>query len=320
MTTCPNCGQGIALRSMEDGAEVQCVSCGARFRLNLTMKLEPVPAPQSRPMASATKTNQGFAARRADQDTALVAVEGDMANELITGVVMRAGLKLLAAANGQQALAIIEQQRPAIVIADAGLPTPNGIEICDSIRKSPYGATIGVILVASLYGQTRYERSAVGECGADDYIERHRIPLDLASMLKRVLETRTQSRSAAPSHAPVAEKPARRLGSSAEGTEKSAAVAAQAEVPDDLLKETQSHEAARRLAASILADLAQFNSRIVDEGIRNGTFYDVLKDDLEEGLRLYRQQVSPEIIARRDYFQEAVDELIMRRKASLGLG
>lgn len=320
MTTCPNCGQVIALRSMEDGAEVQCVSCGARFRLNLTVKLEPVPAPQSRPMASATKTNQGFAARRADQDTALVAVEGDMANELITGIAVRAGLKLLAATNGQEALAIIEQQRPAIVIADVGLSAPNGIELCDTIRKSPYGATIGVILVASLYGQTRYERSAVGECGADYYIERHRIGADLATMVKVVLEKRVRSPAAAAMEPVPAEKPVRPVETftgvmaGRRSSQKATGVA------DEIMKEPQRHEVAKRLAARILADLAQFNAKVIEEGIRNGTFYDLLKDDLEEGLRLYRQQVPPEIIAQRDYFQEAVDELIMKRKASLGLG
>jgi DNA-binding response OmpR family regulator len=286
--------------------------------VSLTVKLEPAQRPAG--MASLTKSNPGFAARRPDQEMALVAVEGDMANELISGVVLRAGLKLLAAANGKQALAIIEQQRPAIVIADVGLPAPNGIEICDSIRKSPYGNRIGVILLASLYGQTKYEKNAVAECGADEYLERHRIAADLANLVKVVLERRVQSRRLTPPP-PAPAEPVQRAAPfpSGSSTEKRAAVK-RTDADDALLKETQRHEAARRLAASIVADLAQFNAKMVEEGIRNGTFYDVLKDDLEEGLRLYRQQVSPEIIAQRDYFQEAVDELIMRKKATLGLG
>ena len=316
--TCPSCGQGIALRSLEEGAEVQCGSCGSRYRLNLTVKLEPVP--QSRPVAGATKSNAGFAARRADQDTALVAVEGDMANELITGIAVRAGLKLLAATNGQEALAIIEQQRPAIVIADVGLSAPNGIELCDTIRKSPYGAGMGVILVASLYGQDRFDRTAVAECDADYYIERHRIGADLATMVKVVLEKRGRSPAAVAMESAPAEKPVRPVETftgvmaGRRSSQKATGVA------DEIMKETQRHELAKRLAARILADLAQFNAKAVEEGIRNGTFYDLLKDDLEEGLRLYRQQVPPEIIAQRDYFQEAVDELIMKRKAILGLG
>jgi DNA-binding response OmpR family regulator len=327
MPICPTCGQELAGGPWEDGAEVQCASCGGRFRVSLTVKLEPAQRPAG--MASLTKSNPGFAARRPDQEMALVAVEGDMANELISGVILRAGLKLLAAANGKQALAIIEQQRPAIVIADVGLPAPNGIEICDSIRKSPYGNRIGVILLASLYGQAKYEKNAVAECGADEYLERHRIATELANLVKVVLERRVRTKTA--STADTAMEPSeatRRRPAVSPGpvSEKRAAAVRTPEKPDkideadELLKETQSHEAARRLAASIVNDLAQFNAKAVEDGIRHGTFYEVLKDDLEEGLRLYRQQVSPDIIARRDYFQEAVDELITKRKATLGLG
>lgn len=162
----------------------------------------------------------------------------------------------------------------------------------------------------------------VEECGADEYLERHRIATELANLVKVVLERRrakpglpAQSSTDAEDAAPrPAANPSVAMGDKRPGARKPL------EEADELLKETQSHEAARRLAASIVNNLAQFNAKAVEEGIRHGPFYEVLKDDLEEGLRLYRQQVSPDIIARRDYFQEAVDELITKRKATLGLG
>lgn len=74
------------------------------------------------------------------------------------------------------------------------------------------------------------------------------------------------------------------------------------------------HEAAKRLSRIILSDIALYNQKAVDEGIRNDTFHQILKDDLEEGRRLFEKRVSKEIRDARDYYGEAIGEFIRKRK------
>jgi hypothetical protein len=78
-------------------------------------------------------------------------------------------------------------------------------------------------------------------------------------------------------------------------------------------------EDARRLAKRILADLALLNPKAVDEGVRTGNFRQALKEDLDEGIRLFRQQVQESVRVEHDFFGEAIDEFVNERQRSLGM-
>lgn len=75
-------------------------------------------------------------------------------------------------------------------------------------------------------------------------------------------------------------------------------------------------EKARRFARIIVSDIALYNQETVIEGIRNGTFYELLKGDVDEGRDLYEKRVPHVIKSKRDYYQEAFDNFInaARRK------
>ncbi len=69
-------------------------------------------------------------------------------------------------------------------------------------------------------------------------------------------------------------------------------------------------EKARRFARIIVSDIALYNQEAVIEGIRNGTFYELLKNDVQEGRDLYEKRVPSRIRAMKDYYQEAFDNFI----------
>ena len=69
-------------------------------------------------------------------------------------------------------------------------------------------------------------------------------------------------------------------------------------------------EKARRFARIIVSDIALYNQEAVVEGLKNGTFYELLKTDVDEGREIYEKRV-PEVIRRqKDYYQEAFDNFI----------
>ncbi|HEY6010748.1 MAG TPA: response regulator [Nitrospirota bacterium] len=69
-------------------------------------------------------------------------------------------------------------------------------------------------------------------------------------------------------------------------------------------------EKAKRFARIIVSDIALYNQNAVVEGIRNGTFFDLLKNDVDEGRELYEKRVPEGIKSKKDYFQEAFDNFI----------
>ena len=75
-------------------------------------------------------------------------------------------------------------------------------------------------------------------------------------------------------------------------------------------------EKARRFARIIVSDIALYNQEAVIEGIRNGTFFELLKNDVEEGRELFEKRIPATIRAKKDYYQEAFDNFVgaARRK------
>ena len=69
-------------------------------------------------------------------------------------------------------------------------------------------------------------------------------------------------------------------------------------------------EKARRFARIIVSDIALYNQESVAEGLKNGTFYVLLKADVEEGRELYENRVPQSIRSKNDYYQEAFDNFI----------
>jgi len=73
-------------------------------------------------------------------------------------------------------------------------------------------------------------------------------------------------------------------------------------------------EKAKRFARIIVSDIVLYNQAAVAEGIRQGTFYDLLKDDITEGRAVYEQRVPNAIRKHRDYLQEAFDDFLSSKK------
>lgn len=74
---------------------------------------------------------------------------------------------------------------------------------------------------------------------------------------------------------------------------------------------------ARRLARIIVSDIVLYNQGKVEQGLRNGTFYQLLADDIREGDNLYRQRVSQEVRDRTSFLKDAFEDLIAKKRAEL---
>ncbi|MDP2990413.1 MAG: response regulator [Kiritimatiellota bacterium] len=101
--------------------------------------------------------------------------------ELLRYHLAREGYSVTTTANGEQALKIISQKVPALVLLDLMLPGLNGLEICRSLKKDPRTAAIPVIMVTA---KNEENDVVIGlELGADDYIMK---PFSMKVLVARV--------------------------------------------------------------------------------------------------------------------------------------
>ncbi|WP_338865933.1 hypothetical protein [Myxococcus stipitatus] len=72
---------------------------------------------------------------------------------------------------------------------------------------------------------------------------------------------------------------------------------------------------AMRLARAIASDISLYNEQKIIKGIEQDNLFEVLKEELEEGRELYKSRVSHEVYTTANFFERAVNDIVLRSKA-----
>ena len=102
--------------------------------------------------------------------------------ELISMVLDNDDTSLLAAYDGEQALEIVREEAPDLVLSDVMMPRLDGIGLCRAIREDP---AIGRTLVLLMTAARWVDRE---ECGADGLIPKPFDILTLSEMIRHHLD------------------------------------------------------------------------------------------------------------------------------------
>ncbi|MCA9934247.1 MAG: response regulator [Ardenticatenaceae bacterium] len=95
------------------------------------------------------------------------------------------GWETIIASDGVEALAILEQQLPDIILLDVMMPRMNGILFCRELRNNEKTADIPVIILS---GKTTAEAIAEGmDAGANLYLTKPTSPQKILGYLKELL-------------------------------------------------------------------------------------------------------------------------------------
>jgi predicted signal transduction protein with EAL and GGDEF domain/FixJ family two-component response regulator len=139
----------------------------------------------------------------ADKTPIVLVVDDDPGTRLLAGEALAAaGLDVIEAADGDQALQQLAVGRPDLVLLDVHMPTLDGYQVCEMIRRLPRLATTPVLVMTASDDVESVERAFA--VGATDFITK---PLNLALLAHRV---RYLMRAAGAFFA--ADETARRLG------------------------------------------------------------------------------------------------------------
>jgi CheY-like chemotaxis protein len=98
---------------------------------------------------------------------------------MLNDVLSREGYEVILASNGEEAIALAEQEDPQAILLDIVLPVIDGIEVCKRLKAEELTLTIPVIIMTEL----AYSKVDVIEAGADDFLAK---PFDLVEVLFRL--------------------------------------------------------------------------------------------------------------------------------------
>jgi two-component system response regulator ResD len=110
----------------------------------------------------------------------LVADDEPSILEVVTLYLKNEGFTVLAASDGEQALALEISERPDLLILDIMLPKVSGWDICRSIERS-----VPVIFLTAKIAEA--DKMTGFSLGADDYITKPFSPRELVARVKAVL-------------------------------------------------------------------------------------------------------------------------------------
>lgn len=121
------------------------------------------------------------ASREADADLAdmtILLVDDNPQNvELLQAYLEELPCRLVSAADGDEALRSVEENRPDLVLLDIMMPRMSGFQVCSTLKKNPATSDIPVVMVTALNEVSDVERAV--DCGADDFLTKpvHRVEL-----------------------------------------------------------------------------------------------------------------------------------------------
>ena len=205
--------------------------------------------------------------------------------------------------DGETALEFMDHQPPQVAIIDVALPGLFAFEVVEKVRKRPGLEGVKIMLLSSVYNKMAYKRRPTTLYGADDYIEKHHIPLDLIAKIHNLIERRDHEGKGetAPEEAPTPLE-IDELKTRLQNAEESESLLAPPEVAE-LAK-------AQRLARIIASDISLYDEAKVKEGIRSGTFFELFATEIAEGRQHFLTRVPESVPRRIAILDDAFNELI----------
>ena len=103
------------------------------------------------------------------------------------------GFLVKSAYNGEQALDMIYEKKPTVLIADWMMPKMSGIELCRILRSKKDTKLLPIIMLSARSEEA--DKSLGLDTGADDYISKPFSPMELVSRVKALIRRTNTSMS-----------------------------------------------------------------------------------------------------------------------------
>ncbi|MBW0158270.1 phosphate regulon transcriptional regulator PhoB [Sedimentimonas flavescens] len=126
----------------------------------------------------------------AQQPCVLVVEDESAQREVLQYNLEAEGFRVAMAVNGDEALLMVREEKPDLIVLDWMLPNVSGIEICRRVKANPETRSIPIIMLSARSEEADRVRGL--ETGADDYVVK---PYSVVELMARL---RTQLRRTRP--------------------------------------------------------------------------------------------------------------------------
>jgi len=118
-------------------------------------------------------------------ETSVLIVEDEVAIvTLLRYNLEREGFRVYSTGDGEEAVAMVRDCKPDIVVLDWMLPSMSGVDICKQLRWSPDTKTVPIIMLSARGEEGDRIRGL--DAGADDYIVKPFSPAELIARIRAV--------------------------------------------------------------------------------------------------------------------------------------
>lgn len=326
IAACPRCTTRFRIaaeRLREEGVRLRCTQCQSVFRVYPPH----AEAPRRRddPAVEAELTPPPRPPER--ERIVLVADSDHERGKASASELARHGLHVVLVHDGVEALLALHRSLPSRALVDASLPRLSGAEFCELVKRNESLRRVHVVVTGSgpsLGGLGALR--AVG-LGPDAIVEHADLPDALVGALRIDLRQRPEAEDAAAG--PGAEAPAPGVDErppGPEAPERDASArdpfphqaagfdAAVREPTHDRVDEAVAR--AERLARIVVSDIVLYNADRFERAVREGDVLEALAAELDEGRALFRQRVSSELCAERDFLSEELLRVARSRAGS----
>ena len=116
-----------------------------------------------------------------EQPTVLVVEDEPAQREVLAYNLEAEGFSVSKAENGEEALLLVEEDAPDIIVLDWMLPSVSGIEVCRRLKTRPDTRNVPIIMLSARAEEVDRVRGL--ETGADDYVVK---PYSVVELMARV--------------------------------------------------------------------------------------------------------------------------------------
>lgn len=170
---CPGCNARYKIdpgQTTKTLVSIKCPKCSVSFKVNLSGT---APPPQVSGQTDATKI--------------LVVDDARFFRELILDLLKPLGMNVLTASDGVEALKIIEDQKPSLVLLDLNLPKMNGYDLIKAVRADASIPENTYLLAMSGVVRKAEDVRKIERAGADDFMYKSFTPDEFLARIRKIL-------------------------------------------------------------------------------------------------------------------------------------
>ncbi|HXI14126.1 MAG TPA: response regulator [Thermoanaerobaculia bacterium] len=242
---------------------------------------EPSPTVGAAPASDSRDPGQVVPRGRGQVRHAVIADEPRPFRDFLCAELVRLGFTPETFESGTQALDFVREKKAELVILNVYLKGKLGVEISEEIKADSALARTRVVLIGALFRANRFRANPTNLYGADEYIEEQIPAKELHQIVMKLFPD---------------------VGKSPAGTE------------------PKEFDEARRLSRLILSDIIIYNLEHVEKGIREGSFFELLKTAVKEGRDYYESRVPLSVRSVTNFFDETLEQFVELKRDELTRG